>query len=147
MEPSEGTQGPMRSRKAGDGNTPGTIMETQAHRLRKALSQKNMQPVFKKEFYIPSAHIKHPFGDPPNFNSTQKEKNKIKQRKHKIHFPEKGLTSAHVWKGNLNHLFIHPFNNTYGDLTWATALKKTNSISALRKLIFAIQGRERADRQ
>lgn len=46
--------------------------------------------------------------------------------------------SAHVWKGNLSHLFIHPFNNTYGDLTWATAAKKTDSISALGELIYAV---------
>lgn len=74
MEPSEGARGPMRSRKAGDGNTPGTVMETQAHRLRKALSQKNMHPVFKKEFYIPSAHIKHSFGDPQTFTPPKKKK-------------------------------------------------------------------------
>lgn len=74
MEPSEGAQGPMRSRKAGVATLQGPSWKPQAHRLRKALSQKNMHPVFKKEFCIPSAHIKHRFGDPQTFTPPKKKK-------------------------------------------------------------------------
>lgn len=73
------------------GNPPGTVMETHRHAVWGNYFRKNMDPILKTWFYIPPANIKRPFLEPTNFNSTQKEaqKIKIKFKKQRINLQRK----------------------------------------------------------